>query len=108
MNRKTTLLFLLGCGVLYFALPFTGMLIRWQGTVFPDTPPGYAPGYGIFPAVATDPAPGFNLVVFIAGCIVAGFMALFILIPALFGFKRTTTDTGRLRAHRFLSISFRR
>lgn len=89
MNRKTTLLFLLGCGVLYFALPFTGMLIRWQGTVFPDTPPGYAPGYGIFPAVATDPAPGFNLIVFIAGCIVAGFMALFILIPALFGFKKT-------------------
>lgn len=82
MNSKRLLLIL--SFLLTLILPLISSLIKWNG---------FPPGYGIFPAQKVMDDPPFNLTYFIAASIVALFIALFLLFPRLFGFKKYNPST---------------
>ncbi|NGM81372.1 small-conductance mechanosensitive channel [Paenibacillus sp. 7124] len=64
---------------LIFILPYIGSVVRWNGL---------PPGYGDFPAQLAEADPGFNAVYFTLASLVALFIALFLIFPRLFGFKK--------------------
>ncbi|MDH4199441.1 MAG: small-conductance mechanosensitive channel [Spirochaetia bacterium] len=92
MNKPGSQVFLLICAVFYFFLPYVASRIRWEGTIYPQTPPGHSPGYGLFPDQFIVAPPGFNLTVFIIVAAFCAFVLLFILFPALFGFKKNNAS----------------
>ncbi|WP_246187966.1 small-conductance mechanosensitive channel [Paenibacillus tengchongensis] len=64
---------------LIFLLPLLGSLARWKGL---------PPGYGDFPALKVEEDPGFSLIYFTLACVVAVVIALVLIFPRWFGFKR--------------------
>ncbi|QWU14528.1 hypothetical protein SAMN04487895_106336 [Paenibacillus sophorae] len=68
---------------LIFILPYIGSVVKWKGL---------PPGYGDFPAQKVEADPGFNLLYFTLASMVALFIALFLIFPGLFGFKKTEDE----------------
>lgn len=83
--------FLLTCLLLATFLPLCGSLLRWKGL---------PPGYGAFPPQRVMAPPGFNTWYFAGMCAVVLVMALFLLVPRVYGFKAqkvaATPTTGEL------------
>ncbi|MFK7692993.1 small-conductance mechanosensitive channel [Paenibacillus sp. HJGM_3] len=78
--KKT--IFLILTFSLIFLLPLAGSLLKWGGL---------PPGYGEFPAQEAVQDPGFNATYFFLACLVGLFIAVFLLFPSCFGFKKTRT-----------------
>ncbi len=74
-KEKTFIIFTFS---LIFILPLIGSLIRWKGL---------PPGYGQFPAQMAVEDPGFSVIYFTFGVIVAVLISIFLIFPQLFGFK---------------------
>jgi hypothetical protein len=80
-NNKVT--FLIFTFALIFILPLVGSLLQWKGL---------PPGYGEFPSQQAVEDPGFSMVYFIAGVLLASTIACFFMFPKLFGFKNVIIE----------------
>lgn len=90
MSPSAARLFLLVTGFLYFFVPYLTSRIRWAGTSFPNTPPGFPPGYGLFTDQQIIPPPGPNYVLFAVLAVLGAIFILCLLFPTLIGFKKPT------------------
>ncbi len=64
-------------------LPLISSFIKWNG---------FPPGYGIFPSQKVMNDPPFNLTYFIIASVAGVIIALFLLFPRLFGFKKDSSS----------------
>ena len=88
MSALKSRLFLLMTGFLYFFIPYVASRIRWAGTSYPQTPPGFAPGYGLFTDQQIIPPPGPNYTLFWILAVLGLVFILCMIFPTLVGFKK--------------------
>lgn len=72
-------------------LPWMAAWFAYPGTHLP-------PKFGVFPPVFEPNAPGFNLAIFIVLSLVVGGIAVFLIFPQWFGFKRVAPPAPAPRA----------
>lgn len=82
-KKSNKIAFLIFTFALIFILPLIGSLLQWKGL---------PPGYGEFPSQQVVEDPGFSMVYFIAGVLLASTIACFFMFPKLFGFKNVIIE----------------
>lgn len=83
IKKNYKIMFLICTFALIFILPLVGSVLRWKGL---------PPGYGEFPSQQVVKDPGFSMIYFIAGVLLASTIACFFMFPKLFGFRKVIVE----------------